>query len=150
MRRADERVAQPGSGSAYIYTARDSNGRYFGGGKTYKVTIPAPVPAALFWSFSIYENQHRSFLETDQKLAGIDSTFPAMKKNADGSATVWFRPNAPAGQESNWLQTVPGKRLVHHVPALRPATALVRHDLEAGRFRAGAVTATHPALRLQS
>jgi Protein of unknown function (DUF1214) len=77
-------AAQPGSGSANIYTARDSNGRYFEGGKTYKVTIPAPVPAALFWSFSIYDNQHRSFLETDQKLAGIDSTFPAMKKNADG------------------------------------------------------------------
>lgn len=93
-------AAQPGIGSAYIYTARDSNGRYFEGCKTYKVTIPAPVPAALFWSFSICDNQHRSFLETDQKLAGIDCTFPAMKKNADGSATVWFSPNAPAGQEA--------------------------------------------------
>lgn len=85
-----------------------ANGRYLEGGKTYKVTIPAPVPAALFWSLSIYDN-HRSFLETDQKLAGIDSTFPAMKKNADGSARVWFSPNAPAGQEGNWVQTLPGK-----------------------------------------
>jgi hypothetical protein len=48
-------------------------------------------------------------LETDQITAGLDSTFPAMKKNADGSSTVYFGPKAPAGQEGNWVQTMPGK-----------------------------------------
>ena len=57
-------------------TARDSQGRYFDGGKTYKVTLPAPIPAGQFWSFTIYDNQTRSMLETDQKLAGLDSTLP--------------------------------------------------------------------------
>lgn len=28
---------------------------------------------------------------------------------SDGSVTVWFGPNAPAGQEGNWVQTMPGK-----------------------------------------
>jgi hypothetical protein len=102
-------AAKPGSGSAYAYTARDSQGRYFDGGKTYKVTLPGPVPAGQFWSFSIYDNQHRSLLETDQKLAGLDSTQRTLKKNADGSVTVWFAPNAPAGQDGNWVQTRPGK-----------------------------------------
>ena len=102
-------AAKPGTGSAYAYTARDSQGRYFDGGKTYKVTLPAPIPAGQFWSFTIYDNQTRSMLETDQKLAGIDSTLPTMKKNADGSATIWFGPKAPAGQEGNWVQTMPGK-----------------------------------------
>jgi hypothetical protein len=102
-------AAKSGTGSAYAYTARDAQGRYFDGSKTHKVTLPAPIPAAQFWSFTIYDNQTRSMLETDQKLAGIDSTLPTMKKNADGSATIWFAPKAPAGQEGNWIQTVPSK-----------------------------------------
>jgi hypothetical protein len=102
-------AAKPGTGSAYAIAARDSQGRYFDGGKTYKVTLPAPIPAGQFWSFTIYDNQTRSFLETDQKLAGLDSTLPGEKKNPDGSVTVWFAPKAPAGQEGNWVQTVPGK-----------------------------------------
>jgi hypothetical protein len=48
-------------------------------------------------------------LETDQKLAGIDSNQKSMKANADGSYTVYFGPKAPAGQEGNWVQTWPGK-----------------------------------------
>ena len=101
--------AKPGTGSAYAIGARDSQGRYFDGAKTYKIILPAPIPAGQFWSFSIYDNQHRSFLETDQKLAGLDSTSPTLKKNPDGSVTVWFAPKAPAGQEGNWVQTMPGK-----------------------------------------
>ena len=30
-------------------------------------------------------------------------------KNKDGSYDLYFAPKAPKGQESNWLQTVPGK-----------------------------------------
>jgi hypothetical protein len=48
-------------------------------------------------------------LETDQASAGLDSTFPGVKTNADGSVTVWFNPKAPAGHEGNWVQTSPGK-----------------------------------------
>ena len=84
-------------------------GRYFEGAKTYKVTLPAPVPAGRFWSFTIYDNQTRSMLETDQATAGLDSTLPGLKKNADGSVTVWFSPKAPAGQEDNWVQTRPAR-----------------------------------------
>ena len=27
----------------------------------------------------------------------------------DGGFTIWFGPEAPEGQEANWIQTVPGK-----------------------------------------
>jgi hypothetical protein len=101
--------AKPGTGSAYAYATRDSKGEYLDGGKTYKITLPAPIPAGQFWSFMVYDGQTRSMLETDQKLAGLDSNDKAIKKNADGSVTVWFAPKAPAGQESNWVQTMPGK-----------------------------------------
>jgi hypothetical protein len=101
--------AKPGTGSAYAYAARDSMGRYLDGGATYKITLPAPIPAGQFWSFIVYDGQTRSMLETDQKLAGLDSNKPDIKKNADGSVTVWFGPKAPTGQEANWVQTIPGK-----------------------------------------
>lgn len=32
-----------------------------------------------------------------------------MVVNADKSVDVYFGPKAPAGKESNWLQTAPGK-----------------------------------------
>jgi hypothetical protein len=101
--------AKPGTGSAYAAAVRDSEGNYFDGGKTYKVTLPAPIPANNFWAFTVYDNQTRSLLETDQKAAGVDSNEKGMKKNANGSVTIWFGPKAPAGQQNNWVQTVPDK-----------------------------------------
>jgi hypothetical protein len=101
--------AKPGTGSAYAYAVRDAKGDYLDGGKTYKITLPAPVPAAAFWSFVVYDSQTRSLLETDQRVAGIDSLNPAMKANEDGSYTIWFGPQAPEGQQGNWVQTRPGK-----------------------------------------
>ena len=67
---------KPGTGSAYAIAARDSQGRYFDGSKTYKVTLPAPMPAGQFWSFTVYDNQTRSMLETDQKLLASTARFP--------------------------------------------------------------------------
>jgi hypothetical protein len=57
----------------------------------------------------VYSGQHRSILETDQKTGGVDSLSPDIKANKDGSYTVWFGPNAPKGNEGNWVQTIPGK-----------------------------------------
>jgi len=101
--------SRPGTGSAYAFAARDANAAYLDGSRTYKVTLAGPVPAKDFWSFTVYDNQTRSLLATDQKLAGIDSTLPGIKKNPDGGATIWFGPKAPAGEEKNWVQTMPGK-----------------------------------------
>lgn len=98
-----------GTGSVYAFAAKDSEGRYLDGGKTYKVDMPHPIPFNNFWSFMVYSGQHRSMLETDQKLAGLDSNNPSVKPNVDGSYTMWFGPKPPKGHEGNWIQTVPGK-----------------------------------------
>jgi hypothetical protein len=66
--------SKPGTGSAYAYAARDAKGEYLDGSKTYKITLPAPIPVGQFWSFMVYDGKTRSMLETDQKLAGLDST----------------------------------------------------------------------------
>jgi hypothetical protein len=101
--------AKPGTGSAYAGAFRDAAGNYLDGGRTYKVILPGPIPAKDFWAFTVYDNQTRSLLPTDQKSAGMDSNVPGLKKNADGGATIWFGPKAPAGNEANWVQTMPGK-----------------------------------------
>ncbi len=98
-----------GTGSVYPTAARDSKGNYLDGGKTYSVKMPNPVPANSFWSFTAYDTQTRSILETDQKRAGIDTNNDNLKANDDGSYTVWFGPKAPKGKETNWIQTMPGK-----------------------------------------
>ena len=100
-------------GSQYLVSFVDSKGEYFDGGKTYKVTLPPNVPAGKFWSFTVYDNQTRSMLDTPQRYprAGSQSyPTPAAEANADGSTTVYFGPEQPEGVErGNWIQTDPGK-----------------------------------------
>ena len=76
---------------------------------TYKVTLSTPIPAKDLWTFLVYDNQTRSILETDQVTGGLDSNSKGVKLNDDGSATVYFGPKAPVGQDGNWVQTMPGK-----------------------------------------
>ncbi len=99
---------KPGTGSVYAITLRDKDGAYLDGGKTYKLTLPGPIPAKHFWSFTVYDNQTRSLLPTDQKLAGVDGSVPGLKMNKDGGVTIWLGPKPPAGHEKNWIQTMPG------------------------------------------
>jgi hypothetical protein len=98
-----------GKGSKYAAAYLDSDGNPYDGSKTYKVNIPANVPAKDFWSFTLYDNQTRAMLQTDQQFPGIDNNKPGVIKNADGSYDVYFGPKAPKGQENNWIQTVSGK-----------------------------------------
>ncbi len=98
-----------GVGSQYAVAYMDSEAKPFDGSKTYKVTLPAPVPAKDFWSFTLYDNQTRSMLQTDQRFPGIDSNKPGLQKNADGSVDIYVGPKPPAGKDSNWIQSVPGK-----------------------------------------
>jgi hypothetical protein len=57
----------------------------------------------------VYDNQARSMLQTDQEYPFVASTTPGLKVNADESVDVYFSPTAPAGEEKNWVQTIPGK-----------------------------------------
>ena len=57
----------PDVGSQYLMGFSDANGNDLDGSKTYKVTLPAGIPAAKFWSFTLYDNQTRSMLDTPQR-----------------------------------------------------------------------------------
>jgi hypothetical protein len=103
----------PRVGSQYLMGFLDADKNNLDGGKTYKVTLPKDIPAAAFWSFTLYDNQSRSMLDTPQRYprAGSQSyPSPAAEPNADGSTTVYFGPKQPEGiKRGNWIQTVPDK-----------------------------------------
>jgi len=98
-----------GVGAQYAVAFVDSEGRPFDGSRTYKVHLPPGIPAKDFWSFVLYDNQTRSMLQTDARFPSLGSQAKGIVANADTSVDVWFGPAAPAGHESNWIQTVPGK-----------------------------------------
>lgn len=99
-----------GVGSQYAAATTDSEGRRLDGGKTYKIRLPPNIPMKDFWSFTVYDNQTRSMLQTDQRYPAVASTDQGISANPDGSIDVWFGPSPPGGvDEDNWVQTVPGK-----------------------------------------
>ncbi len=102
-------IKNVGKGSQYAIAYLDKNGQALDGSKTYKINLPKNIPAKDFWSFTLYDNQTRSMLQTDQRFPGIDNLGGNLKQNEDGSYDIYFSPAAPAGWESNWIQTVPGK-----------------------------------------
>jgi hypothetical protein len=103
----------PRVGSQYLMGFLDAAGNPFDGAKTYKVTLPKGIPAANFWSFTVYDNQSRSMLDTPQRYprAGSQSyPSPAAEADPDGSTTIWFGPAQPdVVNRGNWIQTMPGK-----------------------------------------
>jgi hypothetical protein len=98
-----------GKGSQYTAAERDNKGRYFDGSKTYKLTVPANVPAKDFWSVAVYDTQTRSLLQTDQRFPSVSSKKTKFKENKDGTIDIYFSPKAPKGYEKNWIQTLPNK-----------------------------------------
>lgn len=103
----------PEVGSQYLMSFLDASNEPFDGARTYKVVLPKDIPAAAFWSFTLYDNQTRSMLQTPQKYprAGSQSyPTPAAEAAEDGSTTIWFAPEQPEGVAAgNWIQTDPKK-----------------------------------------
>jgi hypothetical protein len=103
----------PNVGSQYLMGFLDADKNPLDGGKTYKVTLPKDIPAGKFWSFTVYDNQTRSMLQTPQHYPRAGSqTYPtaAAVANPDGATTIYFGPSRPANaKDGNWIQTIPNK-----------------------------------------
>lgn len=96
------------AGSLYWLGVRDRDGVYLDGGKTYRLAVPQPVPARLFWSVTVYDAETRSEIATDQGHAALRSMFEL--KDAKGqNVELTFGPTAPPGNEKQWIKTIPGK-----------------------------------------
>lgn len=98
-----------GAGSLYWLGLRDKDGAYLNGSKTYRLSIPQPVPQKLFWSVTVYDAETRSQIQTDQDKAALRSLVELKDVPTTGATDLCFGPVAPAGQEGRWIKTNPGK-----------------------------------------
>ncbi len=101
-------VAMPGKGSQYLPAYRDADGDYLSGGASYRLHMPANVPAANYWSVVLYDADTRSLLGNGQPFPSVASN-SNLKPNADGSADIYFGPAGPNDANANWIKTVPGR-----------------------------------------
>jgi len=99
-----------GKGSKYLSNYRDADENFLEGSNTYRLNIPANVPAENFWSIVVYDAETRSMIKNDlQPLPGIRSLdSDKLIQNEDGSYDVYFGPEAPEGYENNWVKTNEG------------------------------------------
>ena len=130
-----------GVGSQYAYACTDRNGDYLDGGKTYRLHIPADVPARNFWSVVAYDPQTRSELQTGQTFPSKNNRRDKLTQNPDGSVDLYFGPRRPAQERGRELdRDRPRQGLARPPPALRTARDLVRPHVAARRVRTGQLT----------
>jgi hypothetical protein len=102
-------VSVPGQGSQYIGTYQDADGNWLTGDNTYRIRLPRDVPANMFWSLTVYDNDTRSMIRNEHGRPLVGSVHGAIA-NQDGSFDLYFGPKLPADvPEANWVQTTPGK-----------------------------------------
>jgi len=101
-------VKNYGSATFYIDSAESSDGKWLEGSENYKLVVPPNVPVDDFWAITVYDLKSASYIR-DQSKNSVDSSMD-LKKNEDGSTTIYFGLKAPEGQEANWIPTVEDSR----------------------------------------
>jgi hypothetical protein len=112
-----------GAGQFYLMTIKDKGGNSLDGGSTYRLTVPKNVPVSQYWSATVYDRATHTLIR-NMKWSNRSSQTPGLAKNGDGSVDIDFGPQAPNGQESNWVPTEPGGKFEVLFRFYGPETAL--------------------------
>jgi hypothetical protein len=97
-----------GAGQVYLEASKDKYGHWLDGARAYHLHVPPNAPVAQFWSFTVYDNETRCFVDTGTQPDR--SSRDKILKNADGSVDLYFGPKAPIGKPvTNWIKTISGK-----------------------------------------
>jgi hypothetical protein len=94
--------------ATYPYTRTDAAGETLDGSKhNYTITFPAgqQPPVNAFWSVTMYDGKSQFLIKNPINRYLINSPMlPGMKKNADGSLTLYIQKDSPVkAKEANWL-----------------------------------------------
>jgi len=97
----------------YFIGLTDSDEQLLSGDSKYEIHFPAKaLPSSevdAFWSVTLYSVPDYRVVENPLKRYGLNNVSP-LKKNADGSLSIWLAPSMPKGiPSSNWLPTLVGK-----------------------------------------
>jgi hypothetical protein len=79
----------PGKGQAYLSCYTDADGEWLDGGSSYAGT--------------------RCLIDNKQQRSDRGSRDRDLRHNDDGSVDLYFGPSVPAGLDTNWVQTMPGR-----------------------------------------
>lgn len=125
-----------GAGSLYWMSVRDRSGAFLDGGKSYRLIIPQPVPAKLFWSVTAYDTKTRSQVQTDQDKAALRSLFELKDADRKKPVELYFGPSAPTGKERQWIKTAPGRGWFAYIRIYGPEAAAFDRSWKPGDFEA--------------
>ena len=103
--------------AVYPFTRNDANGIPLDGAKhTYQMTFaPGQLPPVnAFWSITMYDGRTQLLVDNPLDRYLINSPMlDQLKKNPDGSLTVYIQKDSPGGQkESNWLPAPEGPMFI--------------------------------------
>jgi hypothetical protein len=94
-----------GKASFYFIGLRDQSGALFDGKSMYRLHVPNNVPAAQFWSATVYSMKTKALFADAERVAISSTQKSSLKVNSDGTIDVYFGPKAPAGLALNWIPT---------------------------------------------
>jgi hypothetical protein len=121
----------PGKGAKYMIAFTDAAGTPLSGGANYRLKLPPNIPAANFWSVTLYEAENASGLASGQPFPSLGSRDkPA--QNADGSTDLYLGPKTPEGKQGNWLATVPGRGYFAILRLYSPTEAAINKTWKPG------------------
>jgi hypothetical protein len=121
-----------GLGAKYAGAYKDSNGEYLNGSNTYRIVVPANVPAKLFWSLTAYDFSTASGLPAGQTYPSLNS-LNDLEYNDDGSVTLYFSPAQPEGKK-NWIKTIPDTGWFSLIRLYGPEQAFFEGKFKPGDF----------------
>jgi hypothetical protein len=118
-------------GARYMIAFTDSAGKHLSGNGRYRWSLPPNIPAADFWSLTLYDVENASGLNNGQPFPSLGSRdLPA--QNADGSTDLYLGPKAPEGKHQNWLKTVPGRGYFAILRLYAPTEAAIDESWKPG------------------
>lgn len=97
-----------GAAAFCVATTKDATGAALHGSKTYRLRVPAKVPAKQFWAITVYDFETAAFMREASRVE-VRSYDEKVKRNADGSVDVFFGPSSPTGKGANAVDTTRGK-----------------------------------------
>jgi hypothetical protein len=121
----------PGKGAKYMVAFTDSEGTPLSGGTSYRLNLPADIPAANFWSVTLYEAENASGLANGQPFPSLGLR-DKPTQNSDGSTDLYLGPKAPEGKQANWIATVPGKGYFAIIRLYGPTEAAINKSWKPG------------------
>lgn len=120
--------------TSYPLVYCEADGNYLVGSSSYKLKIPANVPAVNFWSLTLYNEKSASDLKNHRSFTPI-SSLNKLEYNEDDSLDLYFGPELPEGApKSNYLKTVSGEGWFSQLRLYSPTQDFYDQTWQPGNF----------------